>query len=186
MREKNIVLLVICVIFLIVCAGFAYFTYQSTEKMEENVTIIDIDGISDGINDFTIYDKNQNEIKLSDYRDSAIYMLFWRTDSEESIEMIKLLEKYYDKYKDSVEIWMICISDNISEPIESIEEFIETNEISINTYYDLNGEAILKYDVKEVPTSVSIDKNHDVLKVKTGISTEDSFEATLDILSDNI
>lgn len=184
--KKNIILLVILIVFLIVCTGLAYYVYTTKPDIEEPITVIKEKEIEDETDGFSIYDKEKNEVKLSDYEGKAVFILFWKTDSEESLEMVKLIEKYYDTYKDNVTILLTCVSNNISEPMEKVQEYLTNNEIKIETYYDLNSEAVLEYNVREIPTSVALDKEHNVLNVKKGVMTEDALEANLDILSDNI
>lgn len=135
----------------------------------------DIENIS--YTDITIYNENNEEISLSEFADTSVMMLFWNSQNEDSVEVLKKVNNLYEKYKEKVKFLMISTSRDISENIKS--------EISMNIYYDLNNEYQEKYNIQKIPTMIYIYKDNSIMNAKSGIPSNDAIEANLDILSDN-
>lgn len=185
MKEKrNIILLVISIIFVLIAVYYVYDVYKDTTK--ESSEIINNTNIAENYNDFTIYDKEENEIKLSNFEGTPRLILFWKTSVNDSVEMLKIINSYYEEYKDKVTILVVSESDGVTESIKSVEKYLELKEISMPVYYDLNSDASLVYNITELPTMISIDENNNIINTKTGVISEDALEANLDLLLNNI
>lgn len=135
----------------------------------------DIENIS--YTDITIYNENNEEISLSEFADTSVMILFWNSQNEDSVEVLKKVNNLYEKYKEKVKFLMISTSRDISENIKS--------EISMDIYYDLNNEYQEKYNIQKIPTMIYIYKDNSIMNAKSGIPSNDAIEANLDILSDN-
>lgn len=135
----------------------------------------DIENIS--YTDITIYNENNEEISLSEFADTSVMMLFWNSQNEDSVEVLKKVNNLYEKYKEKVKFLMISTSGDISENIKS--------ELSMDIYYDLNNEYQEKYNIQKIPTMIYIYKDNSIMNAKSGIPSNDAIEANLDILSDN-
>lgn len=200
-EKKNIILLVVAIIFFLVALGFFMWSMQynntndanqdvsSTNKTintvpdegiepqreVENSNTQDVEGVS--YQDITVYAEDESEIKLSEYSETPIMLLFWNPENEDSVEVLKKVNTKYGDYKEKIKFLMISTSKEIPEEIK--------NEISMEIYYDLNNECQEKYNVATIPTMVYIDDNNEVINAKSGVPSNDAIEANLDIISNN-
>ena len=124
--------------------------------------------------DFSVKDKNGNEIKLSNYKDSPVMILFWNNQNADSIEMLKRLNEQYKNYENEINFIVINAG----------EEY-QVEGITIPIYQDANNEISKLYNVTEFPAMIYINKENVVFNAKTGLTTKDALKANLDILAEN-
>ena len=186
--KKNILIIVISIIIVALCVAFFAYTLtldnnsaiegEETEviQQEEISKTQDIEGVS--YSDATLYKADKTEVKISDYKDKPIMLLFFNKDNEDSIEVLKKVEDMYKNYEDKIQFFMINTAEEVDEELES--------EYTIEIYYDFYKETARNYNVTEVPSSIYINELNEIFNAKTGFTTTDALEANLDILSDNI
>ncbi|MBR3832489.1 MAG: redoxin domain-containing protein [Mycoplasmataceae bacterium] len=193
--KKNIIIIVISV--LIAALGIGIFVYsisipQKNLQEQENVNtdiskeqeIVeeeisktkDIEGVT--YNESTLYKSDRSEVKISDYKDKPIMLLFFNKENEDSIEVLKKVEELYKNYEGKIEFFMINTAEKIEEDL--------SNEYTLEIYYDFAKETAKKYNVTEVPSMIYINEFNEVFNAKAGFTTTDALEANLDILSNNI
>lgn len=182
--KKNIILLIVAVIFLIVAV---YYVYDVYKENGEPKTLYSNNNTNQktNYNNFKVFDKSNNEVALETYKDKPVVVLFWQTNNAISVELLKNINTKYETYKDKIVFLPISMTDGRTESIESVENFLKTSEITIPVYYDLNTDAASMYNIKEVPTFIFIKKDNTVLNKKEGTISEDALLASLDILAEN-
>lgn len=122
---------------------------------------------------FHVYDKDGNEIELSDYKGKAVVINFWSSYSKSSIEEIPNIIEAINNYKDEVEFLMINISPNEVETREMALEYIQENDFNINPLFDDHGEVAVDYNVTSLPKTVFIDKDGYIQKSSKGLLTKE-------------
>lgn len=186
MNKKNIIILTSAIIIFIIAIIFFIWTFKNTQnkskvndintiQTEEVSKTKDLEDVS--YLDFTFYKEDRSEVKLSEFKDSAVMILFWNSDNEDSVEVLKKVNSMYEEYSNAIKFLMINTSDKIDENLK--------NEVSLEIYYDLYKEGALKYNVTELPSMIYISKDNKVFNAKSGFTTTDALEANLDILSEN-
>lgn len=135
----------------------------------------DVENVS--YTDITVYKEDNTETTLSEFSGKPVMLLFWNSENEDSINVLKKVNEIYKNYDGKIEFLMVSTSKEIPENLK--------NEISVNVYYDLNNEYQTKYNVEVVPTMVYIDKENKIMNAKSGVPSSDAIEANLDILADN-
>lgn len=186
MSKKSILILIIAIIVVIVATIFFIWSlnYNNSKKeIEEEVVVLDEESKTKDLantsyTDFVFYKEDKTEVNLSDYQDTAIMILFWNPENEDSVEDLKKVDSMYEKYKDKINFFMISTAEDVDEEIK--------NEVSIEIFYDFYKEGQLKYNVTELPTLIYITEKNEVFNAKVGFTTTDALEANLDILSNNI
>lgn len=189
MKKSTKILLIISIVILVIGIGIATFSYFYTSSntlknnnnaqednsfLEEPSKTEDLD--ADYI-DFSIFTQVGDEIKLSDYENQAVMILFWNSENEDSIEMLKRVNEIYPNYKEKVNV--LAINTKNEKDLEVL------NEIEIPMYYDENEEAIKQYNITELPAMIYINSQNEVFNSKTGLTTKDALEANFDILAEN-
>ena len=182
-NKKNIIILVVAFTIFCICLGICIWSFN-LKKEQENIQEFDINEVSKTkdiedaeYTDFIFYKEDRTEMKLSDYKDKAVMILFFNPKEEDSIEMIKRVNSMYEKYLENINFFMINTSESLEEEIK--------NSISMEIYYDLYKEGVLKYNVLETPAMIYISEENEVMNAKSGLTTFDALEANLDILSNN-
>lgn len=181
MKKKNIIILIIAIITFCLALAFTIYVINSKKtyneiQVEEVSKTRDLEDVE--YTDFVFYREDRSELKLSDYKDKPAMILFWNEDTEDAVEMLKRVNEMYEKYKDKINFFMINTTDKVSDEIK--------NSVSMEIYYDLYKEGVLKYNVSEFPSMIYIAEDNSIMNAKTGLTTRDALEANLDILSNNI
>lgn len=195
--KKNITILIVAIVLFIVALGFLIWSMKEKEIKNiiqdgENTNEIsneniepqreieisntqDVEGVS--YQDISIYTEDEKEVKLSEFSEKPVMLLFWNPENKDSVDVLKKVNGKYNDYKDKIEFLMISTSKEIPEEIK--------NEISMKIYYDLNGEYQEKYNATIFPTMIYIDGNNEVINAKSGVPSNDAIEANLDLISNN-
>ena len=187
--KKNILLIIISIILVVLSVAFFLYTLTvETPKLEPEEVIKDVkvenevsktqDIENVNYNDVTVFKKDKSEVKLSDYKDNPIMLLFFNEESAESVEVLNKVEELYPNYKDSIQFLMINTAKESNEELEK--------KYTLDIYYDFYVEAAIKYNITQLPSMIYIDESNEVFNAKEGFTTTDALEANLDILSNNI
>lgn len=136
-----------------------------------------------------VYDSENNQVTLADYSDKPMALFFFNTSESDCDEIMQILQKNYDTYKEKVNFVNITAVDETTETKEKVSEYIETNNITMPVLYDTDYSAKNAYEVDSIPTLVFINKNKEIIntvsKYKNEEIDEDLIQANLDILSEN-
>lgn len=178
MSKKNIIILVLSIILLVIAIGiFVFFTffYKQSNKGKTVATPVPKE------KSFYFYDIDGNKIDLKNYEGKPLTILFWKSDSSKSFEMIKLIEKNYEAYKDSINFLAI----NVNEPdlnLNLIEDVKAVN-FKIPIYFDTDLILKEKYNYQKLPSILFIEEDGTIAKEIDETITEDTFLANLELLT---
>lgn len=186
-EKKNIIILAVTII--IFCIALIFFMWtlkkENTNEEEKIENTIEAEEISktkdldaDEYIDFTFYKEDRSEVKLSDFKDKATMVLFWNSDVEDSVAVLKKVNELYEKYSSSVNFVMINTSQEVNEQIKQ--------EVSMEIYYDFYKEGTTKYRIEELPSMLYIKEDNKIFNAKSGLTSTDALDANLEIISNNI
>ena len=127
---------------------------QSIDRENKDEKIMSID--------FTLYDQNGKEHKLSDYKGKTVFLNFWATwcpPCKEEMPYIEQLYKEYNKNNKDVVILGVA-SPNLDREgsKEDIIEFLQQEKYTFPVVMDNNGELAYQYGISAYPTTFIIDK----------------------------
>ncbi|TCO78628.1 TlpA disulfide reductase family protein [Marinisporobacter balticus] len=116
--------------------------------------------VGDESYDFSLLDREGNEIKLSDLKGKVIFINFWTTWGSFCKKEMPHIQEIYDQYKDK-EIVILAINVLPAEEVgqEGVNEFLEKQKYTFPVLYDIDGKVSTRYKVSELPTTYIIDKN---------------------------
>lgn len=139
-------------------------TQSSQEEEEPELTLAP---------DFTVYDKDGNEVHLSDFAGKPIVLNFWASwCSPCKSEMPDFNQAYLD-YGEEVNFLMVNMTDGNRETVESASAFIEEQGYEFPVFYDTDYDAALTYGAYALPTTYFIDaEGYAVAWAQSALSAE--------------
>jgi thiol-disulfide isomerase/thioredoxin len=132
--------------------------------------------------DFTVYDVDGTEVKLSDFYGKPIIINFWATWCPYCLEEMPLFEEKYQKYKEDIHFLMVDAVDGRRETKEKGQKYIEDSGYTFPVFYDLDLDAISVYEARSMPTTVFIDKDGYIIAYQPGMLSEDLFETGVSLI----
>lgn len=134
--------------------------------------------------DFTVYDENFNEVKLSDYIGTPVVLNFWASwcpPCKAEMPGFNEMSKKYSKEK--IAILMINLTDGEQETINKAQKYIESNNYDMKVLFDSKLDASNKYSITSIPRTIFIDKDGYIYKDNlAGIISEEELESQIKLL----
>ena len=132
--------------------------------------------------DFTVYDAEGNEVRLSEHIGKPIVLNFWASWCGPcQMEMPDFHEKYLELSED-INFMMINMTDGSRETVESASGFIEEQGYTFPVFYDSDTEAAMNYGAYSLPTTFFIDAEGYVVARATGAIDADTLQKGIDMI----
>ena len=163
MKSKKFLLIIVVVfVLLLVGASSLYdqlgsqyapeqLATQSTNSSEESVPQLQ------QVPDFTVYDLEGNEVKLSDYFGKPIVLNFWASWCGPCKSEMPHFEEKYLELKENITFLMVNMTDNTRETVEIASGFVADSGYTFPVFYDTASNAAITYGVTSLPTTYFID-----------------------------
>lgn len=194
MKEKNKLLIIILV--LIVLVGGSAILYNvfkdrvSNEPIPENNTQSQSQSQSQNEEstapmpapDFTVFDKDGNEVTLSSLKGKPVVLNFWASWCGPCKIEMKDFNNAYSKYKDDIHFAMVNLTDGYRETIKSASKYVEEQGFSFPIYFDTENQASNAYRVYSVPTTYFIDSKGNLVVYVNGLIDENTLQKGIDMI----
>ena len=125
--------------------------------------------------DFTVYDHDGKEVKLSENFGKPVVFNFWATWCGPCKSEMPGFENLYKKYRDKVVFMMI----NSSDSRQDVDKFLKQNGYTFPIYYDDTGEASYTYNVSAIPATYVTDKYGQIYGYQIGVLPEEALEKAI-------
>lgn len=195
-NKKLIVFVVgfLCFSIFLVAAYFSYGSlsskYGNKKIINENIKNQDESSNNDKIKvkvkakDFTVYDENLKEAKLSDYIGTPVVLNFWASwcpPCKAEMPGFNEMSKKYSKEK--IAILMINLTDGEKETVSKAQQYLQSNNYDMKALYDNKLDAANKYNITSIPRTIFIDKDGYIFKDNTaGVISEEELENQIKLL----
>lgn len=182
MKNKSLIITVVLLIVIIAAAALIYPSL-SEKALEENTTVNENHSTADTLQyqkykDIKLFDKNSNEVHLSDFEGKPVILNFWATWCGYCIQEMPDFEEAYKKYGDEIQFLIVNTDDGISKG----EKFIANKGYTFPTYYDLEYNAAITYGISGIPRTIAIDKDGNIKYNRSGMLTKESLEAVIEMI----
>ena len=132
--------------------------------------------------DFTVYDKEGNPVKLSDFFGKPIVLNFWASWCGPcQSEMPDVQEKYLE-LGEEIQFLVINMTDGQRETQTLAEAFIAQKGYTFPVYFDLESNAAMTYSVYSLPTTYFIDAQGALVTYRQGMLSAEVLKSGIDLL----
>lgn len=133
-------------------------------SMEENVKVI---------KDFSVYNEDGKKVNIKDYlTGKPLIINFWASWCPPCKEEMPYFNEIKNDYGDKVELLMVNITDGQRETREKARAYIDSLGFDFNVLYDEDLDASKTYVLNQVPRTLFVDKEGNIIKDKLGMVTE--------------
>lgn len=126
---------------------------------------------------FTVYDSDGNNVKLSDFRGKPVVLNFWASWCTYCKQEMPDFNELYKKDKDKVVFLFVDCTDGSKETKEKAQAFLKQQGYDFPVYYDFDQDAVTQYGLTGLPATVFIDRNGCFVSGRIGLYDKDSLEA---------
>ncbi|MDD4780392.1 MAG: TlpA disulfide reductase family protein [Tissierellia bacterium] len=123
--------------------------------------------------DFELESMDGTKLKLSDLKDKNVIINFWATWCGYCVLEMPDLQKLNDKYKDED---LIVLAVNVGETKETVQEFIEENELNLIVLLDEDSAVANNYGLRSFPSTLAVNKKGEIVTGYVGMMTYDLME----------
>ena len=130
--------------------------------------------------DFTVYDQDENPVKLSDFAGTPVVLNFWASWCGPCRMEMPEFEDAYQEYGDQVAFMMVNLTDGANETVETASALIQEHGYTFPVYFDITQAATILYGIRSIPTTFFIDGEGIVVGYATGSLDRETLQAGMD------
>ena len=180
MKNKS---LIVTIFVLVAVIALAVAVYPSLAEKAVEATTAEQTSIADTVQykkytDIRIFDKNGNEVKLSDFEGRPMILNFWATWCGYCVQEMPDFEDAFKEYGDEIQFLIVNTDDGIGDG----EKFIADKGYSFPTYYDLEYNAAITYGISGIPRTIAIDADGNIRYNRAGMVDAATLESIIDMI----
>ncbi|HBR03559.1 MAG TPA: peroxiredoxin [Ruminiclostridium sp.] len=153
---------------------------ESTNSQEEGEESEDL---SPEAPDFTVFNADGNEVRLSDYEGTPVILNFWASWCSPCKSEMPHFNKVSEEYKrDELIFLMVDLVDGKRETVESGKRYIKESGYTFTVLYDTNQDAAITYGIRSIPSTLFINKDGYVEAGVEGMIDEETLRLGIDMI----
>ena len=106
--------------------------------------------------DFTVYDREGNIVRLSDFHGKPVVLNFWASWCGPCKSEMPDFEEVYKEYGEEIHFVMINLTDGDRETMDTATTFLDNSGYTFPVYYDKDYDASYTYQVYGIPVTYFI------------------------------
>lgn len=133
--------------------------------------------------DFTVYDREGNAVKLSDYVGKPIVLNFWASWCGPCQSEMPDFQEKFEALGEDVQFLMVNMTDGSRETVDIASAFIEEQGFTFPVLYDTDLDAANTYGAYSLPTTYFIDSQGAAIARATGAIDGDTLQRGIDMIT---
>jgi thiol-disulfide isomerase/thioredoxin len=133
--------------------------------------------------DFTVYDAEGNEVKLSDFIGKPTVVNFWASWCGPCQIEMPDFDEMYKEFGEEVNFLMVNMTDGSRETADAAAKFVEDAGYSFPIYYDTKMNAAMTYGVNSLPSTYFIDAEGHAVTRAQGIINAEVLQYAIEMIS---
>ncbi len=123
--------------------------------------------------DFTVYDRDGNTVRLSDFLGKPVVLNFWASWCGPCKMEMPDFEEVYNEYREDIHFLMINLTDGAQETMKTATTFLDGSGYTFPVYYDKDTDAAYTYQVYGIPVTYFINaKGHLIAQGSSALDAE--------------
>ena len=132
--------------------------------------------------DVRIFDREGNEVRLSQYFGKPLVLNFWASWCGPCQSEMPDFQAKYKELGGEVNFVMVNMTDGQRETVETASKFIDRNGFEFPVFYDTTGEAAYIYEAYSLPTTYFIDAGGHVIAQAVGAIDAATLQEGIDLI----
>lgn len=133
--------------------------------------------------DFTVYDAEGNEVKLSDFIGKPTVVNFWASWCGACQIEMPDFDEMYKEFGEEVNFLMVNMTDGSRETADAAAKFVEDAGYAFPIYYDTKMNAAMTYGVNSLPSTYFIDAEGHAVTRAQGIINAEVLQYAIEMIS---
>lgn len=182
-KSKTLLGIVVFIAFLVI-SYFAYTAlsggYGQNKALPENSSSQNSE--KQAAPDFTVFDAQGNEVKLSDFKGKPVVLNFWASWCPPCKGEMPHFNEIYADEKDNVVFMMVDMVDGQRETQEKGQQYVIDQGYDLPVYFDNQQQAAATYGISSIPTTVFVDKDGNIVKGYQGAIDKETLLEGIDLI----
>jgi len=115
--------------------------------------------------DFQLKNLDGQSISLSDFRGKPVLINFWASWCQPCVYEMPFIQEVFEEWSGQ---GLVVLTINIGESPSQVEEFMQSQGLSLPVLLDLKGSIAQKYNIWFIPTTFFLDKDGIIQGIKAG------------------